>query len=81
MRIRKSLNSGFAKPYDGFQEIFFYAITVEVAKPKAILCIRKSLISGFAIPYDGFQEIFFHSIEVGNPKVILSLCISLPGGF
>lgn len=39
------------------------------------------LIGGFAIPYDGFQEIFFYSIEVGNPKVILSLCISLLGGF
>lgn len=60
---------------------FFYAIAVVIAIPKVILRVHISLNSSLTIPFNGFQEIFFHSIEVGNPKVILSLCISLLGGF
>lgn len=34
MRFRNSLNSGFAIPFNGFREIFFYAIAIFIATPK-----------------------------------------------
>ena len=54
MSLCISLIGGFAIPYNGFREIFFYAIAVVVTKPKVKLCLCKSLIGGFAIPYNGF---------------------------
>ena len=58
------LIGGFAIPFNGFREIFFYAIADEVAKPKGKLGYCKSLISSFAIPYNSFRVVFFYAIAV-----------------
>ena len=58
------LISSFTQPYNGFREVFFYAITIFIAKSKHTLCICKSLIGGVAIPYNGFREVFFYAIAV-----------------
>ena len=50
-----SLIGGFTIPFNGFCWIFFYAITIEVAKSKVILCFCKSLIGGFTIPFNSFR--------------------------
>lgn len=47
MRLCKSLISGFAQPYNGFREVFFYAITVVITKSKVKLCFCISLPGGF----------------------------------
>ena len=47
MRFRNSLNSGFAEPYNGFREVFFYAITVVIIKSKVKLRVHISLPGGF----------------------------------
>lgn len=83
MRLRKSLISGFAIPYNGFREVFFYAITVVITNPKIILRQCISLIGGFAIPFSSFREIFFYTVAVviTKSKVKLSQCISLFSSF
>lgn len=62
MRFRKSLIGSFTEPFNGFREIFFYAIAVIVENPKVILSFHKSLIGSFTTPYDGFREISFYAI-------------------
>ena len=70
MSQRKSLIGSFTEPYNGFREIFFYAITFEITNSKHTLRICNFLISGFTEPYDGLFIIFFYAIavEVAKPK-------------
>ena len=83
MRLRKSLIGSFTEPFNGFREVFFYALAVIVGNPKVILRQRNSLNSGFTAPYDGFREIFFYAIAVtiAIRKVKLYLCMSLNSSF
>ena len=55
MSFRNSLIGSLTTPYDGFREIFFYAVAVVITKSKVKLSLCKSLNSGFAEPYDGFR--------------------------
>lgn len=55
MRPHNPLICSFAEPYNGFREVFFYAITVVITNPKIILRQCISLIGGFAIPFNSFR--------------------------
>lgn len=55
MSSLEPLIGGFTTPYDGFREIFFYAITFEITNTKVTLRLCKSLNSGFTTPFNGFR--------------------------
>ena len=83
MRLCKSLNSGFTKPFNGFCGIFFYTIAVVIRNPKIKLSFRKSLIGRLVVIYSSLFIVFFYTIAVfiAKPKHTLRLCKSLMGGF